>query len=188
MSIAGNDLLSQIENSDPKLGQYLRRYVLPAIQTTARNAAVSPSSKLAKPVPPNSVTVSPATSGDMFQVVVNHDAEIQKGGHYIYSIATNPQMTNAQIEAKPATRAPAHFPAPTFASDGSTKHSYYIGVQFQYPGSDPSDAVFHGGASPVAVQLNGTASADIMAGTGSGTAQNGGQTLVGLGKSQVRLK
>ena len=181
MSIGGNDLLAHIERDNPKLGIFLRRYVVPSIETTARNAGVSPVSKIAAPSPPESVSVAPATTGDMLQVVVNHVAPIQKGTHYIYTIANNPQFSNAMIEAKPATRSPVHFPLPTFAADGTTKHDYHVAVQVQYPGSDPSRPTYHGGDSPSPVQLNGTAAADILPGTGSGTAMNGGQTLSGLG-------
>jgi hypothetical protein len=193
MSLPGNDLLSQIENAGDlqtlavKLGQYMRSYVNPAIQKTAQNSAVSPVGKIAAPAPPESVSVTPATTGDMVQVVVNHNAKIQKGAHYIYSIADNPQFTNAMIEAKPATRSPVHFSLPTYKSDGLTKHDYHVAVQVQYPGSDPSDPTYHGGDTPASFNLNGSAASDLQAGTGSGTAVNGGQALVGLGKSQVRL-
>ncbi len=193
MTIPGKDLLAQIENADDvrtlgiKLGAYLRNHVLPSIEITGRDAGVSPTGVLSAPDPPESVSVSPATTGDMMQIVTNHVAPIQKGVHYIYHIANNPQFTNALIEAKPATRAPAHFTLPTFAADGVTKHNYHIAVQVQYPGSPPSKPTYYGGVTPSPVTLNGTAGADLLPGTGSGTARNGGQTLVGLGKSQVRL-
>jgi hypothetical protein len=184
MSIAGNDLLSQVENEWPKLGQYLRSYILPAIQTTAQNAAVDPSSQLPTPDPPQSINVT--TAGEMMQVVVNHTAPIQKGAHYVYTVATNPQMTNAQIEVKPATRAPLHFTLPTKTAAGAN-HQYYVAVQVQYPGSPPSAPTFHGGSTPAPITMSGSTQMDIQPGTGSGTASNGGQTLVGLGKAQVRL-
>src|SRR5271170_3309068 len=168
----------------PKLGIYFRNYVLPAIQTTASNAAVDPTSQLAAPASPESVNVT--TAGEMMQVVVNHTAPIQKGAHYIYSVGTNPQMTNAQIEAKPATRAPLHFTLPTKNAAGDT-HNYYVAVQVQYPGSPPSSPTFFGGVTPSPITLSGTTQMDIQPGTGSGTATNGGQAFTGLGKSQVRL-
>ena len=185
VSIVSNELLTHIENNDKKLGIYLRK-LEKLVNTGLTNAGVSGTGKVAAPAPPESVSVAPAASGDMFQVVVNHAAPIRKGTHYIYTIANNPQMSDAIIEAKPATRAPAHFAHPTFASDGTTKHDIYVGVQVQYPGSDPSNPTFHGGDSPSPIQLNGTAAADILPGTGSGTAVNGGQTLVGLGKTLLR--
>ena len=191
MSLPGNEILSQIENAGnfdelkTKLGVYFRRYINPSIETTAANAAVSPVSNIPAPAPPQSVNVT--TAGEMIQVQVNHTAPIQKGVHYIYHLATNPQFTNAQIEAKPATRAPFHLTAPTKSSDGSVTHSYYVAVQVQYPGSPPSAPTYYGGAAPKSFSLSGTTQMDIQPGTGSGTAENGGQVLVGLGKSQVRL-
>lgn len=184
MSIGGNDLLAQIEKDMPKLGIYLRNYVLPAIQTTASNAAVDPTSEIAAPAAPEGVNVT--TAGEMMQVVVDHTAPIQKGAHYIYSVATNPQMTNAQIEAKPATRAPLHFTLPT-KNAGGDMHNYFVAVQVQYPGSPPSAPTFFGGVTPKPVNMSGTTQMDIQPGTGSGTATNGGQALVGLGKAKVRL-
>jgi hypothetical protein len=184
MSIPGNDLLAEIERDHPKLGAYFRNYVLPAIQTTARNGAVGTHSNIAPPTAPESVNVT--TAGEMMQVVVNHSAPLQKGVHYIYHVATNPQFTNAQIEAKPATRAPSHFVLPTKDAGGNT-HSYYVAVQTQYPGSPPSEPTFFGGSAPSAVNMAGTTHMDIQPGTGSGTATNGGQAFVGLGKAQVRL-
>lgn len=191
MSLPGNDLLTAVENAEDvptmakKLGQYLRRYVATAIQTTASNAAVGASGNIPAPAPPESVDV--ATSGEMIQVRVNHVAPIQKGVHYIFHLATNPQFSNAQIEAKPATRAPMHFVAPTKDSTGAT-HDYYVAVQTQYVGSKPSAPTYYGGSAPAKINLGGTTQLDILPGTGSGTASNGGQTFVGLGKSQVRLK
>lgn len=193
MALPGRYLLSQIKNAKDvetlasKLGIYIERYLTKAIETTAQNAAVSPTSKIKAPAPPESISVTPATTGDMLQVVTNHTAPIQKGVHYIYSIADNPQLSGAMTRIEPATRAPMHFTLPTFKSDGTTKHDYYVGVQVQYPGSEPSPVTYHGGVSPVKVNLNGSAAADLQAGTGSGTAENGGQTAVGLGKAQVRL-
>lgn len=184
MSIAGNDLLSQIENENPKLGQYLRQYVNTAIQTTAQNAAVDPHSEIPAPAPPESVNVT--TAGELMQVVVNHQAPLQKGVQYLTHIATNPQFTNAIVIDHGSSRAPAHIALPTKDGSGAT-HSYYVATVAQYPGSKPSAPTYFGGVSPTAVTMSGLTSMDIQPGTGSGTAQNGGQALVGLGVSQVRL-
>lgn len=190
MAIAGNDLLSQIENESPKLGQYLRRYVLPAIQTTAKNAAVDPHGNIQAPEPPESVNVT--TSGELMQVVVNHTAPIQKGVQYITHIATNPQMTNAIVVDHGSSRTPPHINLPTFAPpvDGGdpVAHNYYVATVAQYPGSQPSNPTYFGGSSPTPITMGGTTQMTIQPGTGSGTAANGGQVLVGLGKSNVRLK
>lgn len=185
MSLPGNDLLSQIEQENPKLGVYLRRYVLPSIQTTASNAAVAPSGNIPAPPAPQAIKVT--TSGELMQVTIDHSAPIRKGIHYITHIATNPQFTNAQIFDHGASRCPPHINLPTKDASGNT-HNYYVATVAQYPGSLPSEPTYHGGANPTAVTMGGTTQMDIQPGTGSGTASNGGQALVGLGKSQVRLK
>ena len=184
MSLAGNDLLSQIENEHPKLGQYLRRYVAPAIQTVAQNAAVSPHGSLPAPDPPQSINVT--TSGELMQVTVNHTSPLQKGVQYLTHIATNPQFTNAIILDHGSSRNPPHINLPTKDGSGNT-HNYYIGTIAQYPGSPPSAPTYYGGSSPKPVTMGGTTQMDIQPGSGSGTAANGGQTFVGLGKAQVRL-
>lgn len=184
MSIGGKDLLAQIEKENPKLGIFLREHVIPAIETTARNSAVSPVAQIEPPAPPESVDLK--TSGEMVQVVVNHNAPLQKGAHYIYSFANNDQFSGAMIEAKPATRSPVHFTLPT-KDAGGTNHDYRLAVQVQYPGSPPSAPTYYGGQSPSKFNLAGTTQMDLITGTGSGTATNGGQALVGLGKAPVRL-
>lgn len=185
MSLPGNDLLVQIENEHPKLGQYLRRYLVPMVQTTAQNAAVSSTSKIAAPPAPDAVRVN--VSGEHMQVVVDHNAELQKGVRYFTHIATNPQFTDAIVVDHGTSRAPAPITLPTKNAAGDD-HQYYVATVAQYPGSDPSAATFYGGESPAAVTMGGTTQMDLAAGTGSGTAQNGGQTLVGFGKAQVRLQ
>ena len=117
--IGGNNLLTQIEHGDmTKLGIYLRRYVLPAIETTAQNAAVSPTGKIAPPPPPESVNVT--TTGEFMQVTVNHAAEIQKGIQYITHVSTNPQFSAPIIHDHGSSRAPLPFQLPTKDGDGNT--------------------------------------------------------------------
>ena len=183
MSLSGNDLLSQIEQENPKLGQYFRNYVNPAIQTTASNAAVDTSANIPSPAPPESISVT--TSGEYAQVVVNHSAPIQKGIQYITHFATNPQFSGAIIKDHGCSRSPEHVWLPTKDAEGNT-HQWYAATVAQYPGSKPSVTYF-GGASPKSFTMGGTTQANVQPGTGSGTASNGGHTLVGLGKAQVRL-
>lgn len=184
MSLPGNDLLNQIEQENPKLGMYLRNYVNRAIQTTAKNAAVSPNTQIAAPAAPESVSVQ--TSGELMQVVVNHTAPIQKGVRYITHIADNPQFTNAIIVDHGASRSPSPINLPTKTASGVTRN-YYVATVAQYPGSGPSAPTYYGGDTPAPVTMGGTTQMDLLPGTGSGTAVNGGQVLVGLGRSQVRL-
>jgi len=194
MGIGGDDLLAEIENTYPRLGVYLRHYLIPSIQKTAENAAVDTSTQISAPAPPEAVQVSVA--GEMMQVVVNHQSPITKGVHYIYSVATNPQFIGAQVEVKPATRAPIHFVLPTNQvqvdplHDPIVPHQYYVSVQAQYQGSQPSAPTYHGGITPSPITMGGGTGGtqmNIIPGTGTGTATNGAQILVGLGKAQVRL-
>lgn len=120
------------------------------------------------------------------QVVVNHTAPLQKGVQYVTHIATNPQFTNAIVVDHGSSRCPPHINLPTKDASGNV-HQYYVATVAQYPGSPPSAPVFFGGQTPVAVTMGGATQMDIQPGTGSGTAVNGAQALVGLGKSQVRL-
>jgi hypothetical protein len=184
MSLPGNDLLALIENENPKLGQYLRQYLVPAIQRTAQNAAVSLTGQIKAPAPPESVAI--VKSGEYLHVQINHTAPIQKGARYITTIATNPAFTNAPIIKDHASRAPEPFVLPTKTSAGATQN-YYVAAQVQYPGGPPSAPTYYGGAAPLAVTMGGSTEMDLLPGTGSGTATNGGQALVGLGKAQVRL-
>src|SRR5208282_530383 len=135
MAVAGNDLLSQIEDSGgigAKLGQFLRRYMIPAIQKTAENAAVSTHGQISAPAPPESIDVH--TSGELMQVVVNHTSPVQKGVRHIIHVATNPEFTDALIHDAGASRCPPHFNLPTKDAGGAT-HNYYVAAQVQYPGS-----------------------------------------------------
>jgi hypothetical protein len=181
--IGGNDLLSEISNQWPRLGQYLNRYVAKAIATTAFNAGVSATGNVAPPAPPESISVT-QLGAEHLQIVVNHNAPVTKGIRYITHIATNPQFSNAMIHDHGCSRCPPPVFVPTKTSGAATQN-YYVATVTQMPGSKPS-VTYYGGASPVAINMSGTTEADILPGTGSGTAANGGETLVGLGKSQIR--
>lgn len=178
----GNELLTEIEATWPKLGAYLRNYINPSIDTLAQNAAVSPKGNLQAPAPPESINVK--VSGEYAQVVVNHSAPIQKGIQYITHFATNPQLSGAIIHDHGCSRCPPHVFLPTKDASGNT-HQWYAATVAQYPGSPPS-VTYYGGSTPQPFTMTGATEADILPGTGSGTASNGGQALVGLGKVQIR--
>lgn len=184
--IGGDDLLSQIENQiDPRLGQYLRRYVKTAIENTAFAAGVSPSGDVAPIDPPESISVT-QLGAEHLQVVVNHTAPITKGIRYITHVATNPQFSNAEIiHDHGCSRCPPPIYVPTKTS-GGVNHQFYVATVTQMPGSQPT-WTYYGGKTPQPITMTGATQADLQPGTGSGTAENGGQTLVGLGKAQVRI-
>ena len=184
LMIGGANLLIEIEKDNPRLGQFLRRYVIKAIETTAQNAGVSPTGKIAPPAPPEAVNVS--TSGEMMQITVNHSAPIQKGVQYTTHISTDPSFSAPIIVDHGSSRSPQHIILPTRNGAGDT-HDYYVRTGVQYPGSDPSEWTYHGGASPIKVNMAGTTQMDIQPGTGSGTGSaDGQQSSVGLGKAIFR--
>jgi hypothetical protein len=195
MSLPGNDLLVGAQNAQDlptlanKLTQYLRRYLVPSVQNTASNAAVDPNGNMPAPAQPESISVT--TAGELAQVVVTHNAPIQKGIQYITHIATNAQFQNAIVVDHGSSRTPPHINLPTLApAIGSAEpqpHQYFFATVAQYQGSPPSAPTYFGGVTPTPVTMSGSTVMAIQPGTGSGTASNGGQSLVGLGTSQVRL-
>jgi len=187
MNLPGNDLLSQVENENPKLGQYLRQYVLPAISRTAQNAAVSPTGNAAPPEPPSGISI--AAAGEMVHVSLTDNSALRRGVNYFTEISANdPSFRKPIVFHHGTSRTPPPFPLPS-KDAGGTPISYYVRAYSQYPGSPPSAPVVHGGASsPTAVTLGGTTQLDLLSSTGSGTALgNGTQGAQGFGKSAVRL-
>ncbi len=185
MSIGGDDLLAQIENDNPKLGVFLRRYVVKSIETTAQNASVSPTGKIAPPAPPESINVT--TAGEYMQVTVNHNAPIQKGIQYITHISPNsPQFSTPIVHDHGSSRCPPPFQLPTKDAGGNTI-SYYVRTIAQNQGGDACKPVYFGGSSPVAVTMSGSTQMTLQPGTGSGTGSaNGQQSAVGLGRTIFR--
>ena len=152
--LPGNDLLSQIENENPKLGQYLRQYLVPAITTTAKNAAVSPIGSVAAPDAPSAVNV--AAFGEMVHVSVQDNSPLNRGVNYFTEIGVDdPHFTQPIVFHHGTSRTPPPFPLPTNVSGGGSPvaHKYYIRSYSQYPGGPPSEkTVYNNGA---AVTLSG---------------------------------
>ena len=187
MSLPGNDLLSQIENENPKLGQYLRQYVNPAITRTARSAAVSPTGDAAPPQALSGVQV--ATFGEMVHVSVADNSALNRGVHYFTEIGVDdPHFTRPIVYHHGTSRTPPPFPLPTNISGGGSPvaHNYYIRSYSQYPGSPPSVPVLYDGGTPV--RLSGSTVGTPLPSNGSGTASgNGTQGGQGFGKAPIRL-
>lgn len=180
----GNDLLAQIENENPKLGQYLRRYVNSSIQTVAQNAAVSASSQIAAPQPIQSLNV--AVSGEIVHVSHVDSSPLQKGVNYFTEIGVNdPNFRQPIVYHHGTSRTPPPFSLPTKDASGNAI-SYYMRGYSQYPGSLPSAPVIANGGA--AITLGGTTEMNLLPSAGSGTASaSGTQAGSGFGKSQVRL-
>lgn len=184
MNLGGNDLLSQIENENPKLGIFLRQYVVPAIETTAQNAAVSPTANLASPAPIQSLSV--AAAGEIVHVSHSDSSQTQKGINYFTEIGVNdPHFLQPIVYHHGTSRTPPPFSLPTKDASG-TPYSYTFRGYSQFPGSQPSAPVLYNGGA--AVTLTGSTEMDLLPSTGSGTASGSGtQGGQGFGKSQIRL-
>ena len=185
--LPGNDLLSQIENENPKLGQYLRQYLVPAITTTAKNAAVSPIGSVAAPDAPSAVNV--AAFGEMVHVSVQDNSPLNRGVNYFTEIGVDdPHFTQPIVFHHGTSRTPPPFPLPTNVSGGGSPvaHKYYIRSYSQYPGGPPSapTAYNNGAAVTLAGSTVGTPLPSTGSGTASGTGTQGGQ---GFGKAPIRL-
>lgn len=182
MSIGGDELLTHIESLNPKLGVYLRRYVVPAIQNTARNAGVSPTGYVAPPDPPQGIVIN-KQGPEHVQVTVQHTSQLQKNINYFTEVSTDPSFTQPRVEHHNASRAPVStFFLPT-NNAAAQPHTYYFRSYAQYPGSLPSKPHVH----PVGIQMSGTTNADHTPSTGSGTANaSGTQGASGLGKVMQR--
>lgn len=179
MSVGGNDLLTQIENEYPKLGQYLRHSILPAIDTLGKNVGASSSGTMEAPDAPQSVSIN-KQGDENVQVTINHTSKVSKGVEYFTEVATDAAFTNPRVEHHGASRSPAStIFLPTKDSSGKT-HSYYFRSYAQQPGGKPSKVCNYSG-NPVT--MSGGTQADHTASTGSGTASNnGGQGGSGWGK------
>lgn len=179
---AGNDLLTEIQTKWPRLGQYLSRYVNPAIETTARNAGVSSSGFVNPPDPPQGLIVN-QQGPEHLQVTVQHTSPVQKGLEYFTELDTDPSFPQPRVEHHGASRAPVStFFLPTNNSSGDA-HTYYLRTYAQNPGGQASKPYVH----PVGITMSGTTNADHTPSTGSGTASSDGtQGAQGWGNNLMR--
>jgi len=179
----GGQLLSEIENTWPKLGILLRTKFQKAINTVGRNAAVVPVGELAPPSAPAMVNVKVA--GEIAHLTIDDGQELQRGVQYHVELATNPQFSAPHVEHLGSSRG-RFINLPT-NDDSGTPHTWYARAYSQYQGSQPSQFTYHGGQAPLGFQMGGTTSLTPLPSTGSGTASsNGQQGGSGLGKVLIR--
>lgn len=182
MSIGGDELLQNIETKSPRLGQYLRRYVVPAIQNLAQNVGASPNGFVSPPDPPQGLIVN-QQGPEHLQVTVQHTSPVQKGLEYFTELDTNPSFPQPRVEHHGASRAPVStFFLPTNDSNGDP-HTYYVRTYAQNPGGQTSKPYVH----PVGITMSGATNADHTPSTGSGTASSDGtQGGQGWGNNLMR--
>jgi hypothetical protein len=178
MSIGGDDLLTLIENESPKLGQYLRRFVVPAIQNLGTNTGASPNGYVAPPDTPQGIIVN-KQGAENVQITIQHNSPVPKGIEYFTEVDTDPSFPRPRVEHHGASRAPASTIFLPTNSAGGSPHTYYFRTYAQLPGSQPSKPFVY----PLGVTMTGATNADHTPSTGSGTAlPNGTQGGSGWGK------
>jgi hypothetical protein len=182
MSVLSKQLLSQIENSWPQLGIYLRQRET-VVSNVARYAAVGTESEISTPGPPASVNVKVA--GELAHVTIEDPQAAQRGGQYHVELATNPQFSQPHVEHLGSSR--GRFVTLPTNDDSGTPHTWYARAFVQYAGSQPGAVTNYGGAAPAGFQMQGATNMTPLPSTGSGTASsNGQQGGWGLGKTQIR--
>lgn len=179
----GGQLLSEVENTWPKLGILLRQTIIPAIRTVAQNAAVATSGELDPPSRPGQVNVKVA--GEIAHVTINDPQQLQRGAQYHVEVSNDSQFSQPHVEHLGSSR--GRFLTLPTNDDGGTVHNWYARAYTQYQGSKPSGFTYFGGDSPTAFQMTGSTNLTPLASTGSGTASNNGQQGgSGLGKVLYR--
>lgn len=180
----GGELLTEIENQWPKLGVLLRTKILPAVNSVAKAAGVAAVGQTSPPSSPQAVSV--VTAGEMMHVAITDNAPLVRNVRYFTEVANNPSFWQPIVIDHGSSRTSHPFPLPTMDSDGNP-HKWYVRSYSQYPGSDPSAPVVHGGDNPTPVTMAGTTQLTLAPSTGSGTAANNGQQGgSGLGKVLLR--
>lgn len=184
MDLAGDSNLDEIEAMWPRLGQWLRSNMIPAINNIGKQIAVSPVGALSPPDAPQSLAVK--VSGEYAHVSITDNAKLQKGVQYFTEVSTSPSFSQPIVIHHGASRTSHPFPLPT-NNDGGEPQTYYFRSYKQYHGSDPSAHVVYGGQQPIGVTMTGTTNMTLLPSTGSGTASGDGQQG-GSGLGRVILR
>lgn len=179
-NLMGGQELEEVRNANPALGNLLRRIVT-AINNTAQNAGIAP---LGQADPPPSVgAVSVKAANGVAHVTITDNNPVQKPIEYFIEHDTDPNFTNPHREHLVTSRG-RFIPLPA-KDDNGTAQNWYFRAYSQYPGSQPSEAVYFGGLSPTAVSVGGTTQFTPLTSQGGGTS-NGQQGGWGRGKVQEK--
>lgn len=190
--LEGGQELTHMTHKDALFGSLLSR-IIDAVNNLAKNANVSAVGKLTPPAPVDSIQVQGTQNGNVLTAasehlhfVLTHNAELNKGAHYISEIATEPNFLQPHVLDHGASRSGfIHLPA---LNNNGTTQTYYLRSYVQYRGSDPAKpTVFGGLAGATAIQMTGTSKMSLLSSTGSGTASpTGMQGGKGLGVEVTR--
>jgi len=183
--LSGGRALTKLIQENPTHGALLQK-IITAVNTLAENTTSSAVGRSTAPPPINALNVK--VSGEYAHVTITHTGSVQQGVHYFVEAANNPQFNGAHPIhfGTSRTRDPIHLAA---NDDSGNPQKWYLRGYAQYPGSDPSTPVNHGGTEPTAITTTGTTSLSWQTSTGSGTASNSGQQAAwGFGKIARRQK
>lgn len=186
--------LNYARQKDPLMGSLFQK-IIGAVNTLAKNSAVSAVGKLSPPPPPDSVQVQGTfdkgtntitAPGEILHFTVQHNAAIQKGIQYISELSNDPSFSSPHVLDHGSSRTGPFLHLPTTDSQGF-QQTYYLRTMAQYHGSDPSEKTIVGGlANPTKIVMSGSTSMDLLPSEGSGTAKNGQQGGQGLGTTLNR--
>lgn len=192
--LQGGRELEYLSQKDSYLGSILRR-IISAINTSARNAAVSPIGNYPAPPKVDSISVAGTfssssntitTTSEHLHWVLTHNQSINKGINYITEIDSSPNFPQPHQIFHNGSRS-GFLNLPALNTDGSPV-LYYMRSYAQYPGSQPSEKTVLGGQSnPTAIVLTGTSKMSLLPSQGAGTAsQTGQQGGLGFGNVLTR--
>jgi hypothetical protein len=184
-TLSGGRALTKLIQENPTHGALLQK-IITAVNTLAENTTSSAVGRSTAPPPINALNVKVA--GEYAHVTITHTGNIQQGVHYFVEAANNANFIGAHPIhfGTSRTRDPIHLAA---NDDSGTPQKWYLRGYAQYPGSDPSTPVNHGGTEPTAITTTGTTQLTWQPSTGSGTASNSGQQAAwGFGKIARRQK
>lgn len=183
--LQGGRELNYITQRDNYAGSLFAR-VIDAVNTLAKNVAVSAVGKLSPPPPIASINVQGTQSGstitcpsEILHFTLNHPGAVQKNIRYFSEVDTTPAFLSPHVIDHGTSRT-GLVTLPTFSSAANKTNSapttYYLRSYSQYTGSDPSEIHVHGGlGSPLGIQMGGTSVTSLLPSTGSGTASSTGQ-------------
>lgn len=187
--LSGGRELTHLTQKDAYLGSILNR-IITAINHTAEISAGSAVGKSAPPNPIDSIDVSGTmdataniltVAGEQLHFTLTHNQALKKNVRYITEVDTDPNFPQPHVFDHGASRS-GFINLPANDSDNQPI-TYYKRSYAQYPGSDPSPpTVFGGKNGPTKILMTGSSAISILPSKGSGTAKNGQQGGVGLGK------
>ena len=173
--------LIQVQNENPSLGNLLRR-MSAAINRLGLNAGVSPVGSL--PAPPTIASLNIKASGETVHATINDASECTTSREWYLEHSADNGLT-WHVKHMGASRG-TFLTLPSKTDSGATQPWIFRGYS-QDPGSPPSEPIYFGGLSPIAVTLTGTTQLTPLASTGSGTASPlGSQGGWGRGKTPYR--